>query len=76
MKKSFIIIGLGRFGASITKTLIEANVDVLAVDINEEESLQQNSNIQYTNGRRRKQRRPIGQSLGSYPPSPTKPGPL
>ena len=36
MKKSFIIIGLGRFGASITKTLIEANVDVLAVDINEE----------------------------------------
>ena len=36
MKKSFIVIGLGRFGSNIAKTLIENNCDVLAVDISEE----------------------------------------
>lgn len=32
MKKQFIVIGLGRFGSSVTKTLIEAGHEVLAVD--------------------------------------------
>ena len=32
MKKQFIVIGLGRFGSSLTKTLIEAGHEVLAVD--------------------------------------------
>lgn len=36
MKKSFIIIGLGRFGANIAKVLADHNCDFIAVDINEE----------------------------------------
>lgn len=32
--KSFIIIGLGRFGSRVAKTLANLNADVLAVDIN------------------------------------------
>lgn len=36
MKKEFAVIGLGRFGGSICRTLIELGMDVLAVDINEE----------------------------------------
>lgn len=36
MKKQFIVIGLGRFGSSVVKTLSDANSDVLAVDIDEE----------------------------------------
>jgi trk system potassium uptake protein TrkA len=36
MKKQFIVIGLGRFGNSVVKTLVDANADVLAIDINEE----------------------------------------
>lgn len=36
MKKQFIVIGLGRFGSSVVKTLVDANADVLAVDIDEE----------------------------------------
>lgn len=35
-KKTFIIIGLGRFGAGIAKMLAKMNCDVLAVDINED----------------------------------------
>lgn len=35
-KKTFIIIGLGRFGASIAKNLSEMNYDILAIDINED----------------------------------------
>lgn len=35
-KKSFIIIGLGRFGTSIAKILSEMNYDILAVDIDED----------------------------------------
>ena len=35
-KKTFIIIGLGRFGASIAKILAKMDCDVLAVDISEE----------------------------------------
>ena len=35
-KKTFIIIGLGRFGASIAKILGRMDCDVLAVDIDEE----------------------------------------
>lgn len=31
-KKQFIVIGLGRFGSNLTKTLIENNHEVLAVD--------------------------------------------
>lgn len=36
MKKQFIVIGLGRFGSSVVKTLVDANADVLAVDKDEE----------------------------------------
>jgi len=33
MKKEFAVIGLGRFGGSIVKELIELDADVLAIDI-------------------------------------------
>lgn len=36
MKKSFAIIGLGRFGGSIVHELVEQGMDVLAIDIKEE----------------------------------------
>ncbi len=36
MKKQFIVIGLGRFGSSVTRTLIENGHEVLAVDKNEQ----------------------------------------
>ncbi|MCM2677423.1 potassium channel family protein [Alkalicoccobacillus plakortidis] len=32
MKKQFIVIGLGRFGSSLTQTLVEGGHEVLAVD--------------------------------------------
>ena len=36
MKKVFAVIGLGRFGGSIVKTLVEDGMEVLAIDFNEE----------------------------------------
>lgn len=36
MKKSFIVIGLGRFGSNVAKTLAQMNCDVLAVDVKED----------------------------------------
>lgn len=36
MKKSFIVIGLGRFGASVAKVLNNLNCDILGMDIDEE----------------------------------------
>ncbi|MBM7710540.1 potassium channel family protein [Enterococcus xiangfangensis] len=36
MKQSFVIIGLGRFGGSICRTLIESGQEVLAIDSNED----------------------------------------
>ena len=36
MKKEFAVIGLGRFGGSICRTLAEQGIDVLAIDINED----------------------------------------
>lgn len=33
MKKEFVVIGLGRFGGSIVKELIELGADVMAIDI-------------------------------------------
>lgn len=36
MKKQFLVIGLGRFGSSLTRTLIENGHEVLAVDKNEQ----------------------------------------
>ncbi len=35
-KKSFMVIGLGRFGLAIVKTLAEMKADILAIDINED----------------------------------------
>ncbi len=35
MKKTFLIIGLGRFGMAVIKTLGELNADVIAIDVNE-----------------------------------------
>lgn len=36
MKKSFIVIGLGRFGASVARALTSLNCDILCMDIEEE----------------------------------------
>lgn len=36
MKMSFAVIGLGRFGGSICRTLTDEGMEVLAIDINEE----------------------------------------
>ena len=36
MKKSFIVIGLGRFGSTIAKALVDMNLEVLAIDISAE----------------------------------------
>ena len=36
MKKSFIVIGLGRFGSNVAISLANLNCDLLAVDIDEE----------------------------------------
>lgn len=36
MKQSFVIVGLGRFGGSICRTLVEAGQEVLAIDSNED----------------------------------------
>ena len=36
MKKSFIVIGLGRFGASVARALNNLNCDILAMDRDEE----------------------------------------
>lgn len=35
-KKNFVVIGLGRFGSNVAKTLNAMNCDVLAIDISEE----------------------------------------
>ena len=32
MKKEFVVIGLGRFGGSIVRELIEQDADVMAID--------------------------------------------
>ncbi|WP_017753550.1 potassium channel family protein [Calidifontibacillus oryziterrae] len=36
MKKEFAVIGLGRFGGSICRTLAQEGMEVLAIDINED----------------------------------------
>ena len=36
MKKSFLVIGLSRFGLSVVKSLTDLGAEVIAVDINEE----------------------------------------
>lgn len=36
VKQNFAIVGLGRFGGSICRTLIEAGQEVLAIDSNED----------------------------------------
>ena len=36
MKKSFIVIGLGRFGSSVARALSNMNCDILGMDISEE----------------------------------------
>ncbi len=36
VKKSFAVIGLGRFGGSICRTLTDEGMEVLAIDVNEE----------------------------------------
>ena len=36
MKKSYLVIGLGRFGANVARALEEMHCDVLAIDIKEE----------------------------------------
>lgn len=36
MKKSFVVIGLGRFGSNVARTLAEMKCDVLAIDVKEE----------------------------------------
>ena len=36
MKKSFLVIGLSRFGLSVVQSLTDLGAEVIAVDINEE----------------------------------------
>lgn len=36
MKKNFLVIGLGRFGSNVAKSLAEMNCDVLAIDVDED----------------------------------------
>ncbi len=36
MKKEFAVIGFGRFGGSICRTLADQGMEVLAIDIKEE----------------------------------------
>ena len=36
MKKSFIVIGLGRFGAAVARALTNLNCDILGMDISED----------------------------------------
>ena len=36
MKQNYAIIGLGRFGGSICRTLVESGQEVLAIDANED----------------------------------------
>lgn len=36
MKKQYVVIGLGRFGTSVAKTLVEQGADVLVIDKSEE----------------------------------------
>ncbi|MEG0630550.1 MAG: TrkA family potassium uptake protein, partial [Christensenellaceae bacterium] len=36
MKRQFVVIGLGRFGTSVAKTLVEQGAEVLVIDANEE----------------------------------------
>ena len=50
--KSFLIIGLGRFGRHMAKTLVEQKNEVLAIDIDEHrvnDSMQYVSNVQIGN---------------------------
>ena len=35
-KKLFVVIGLGRFGTSVARTLFHMGYDVMAIDLNEE----------------------------------------
>ena len=35
-KESFVVIGLGQFGASLCESLVDAGQEVLAIDVNEE----------------------------------------
>jgi len=43
MSKQFAVVGLGRFGSSVAKTLFDLNHDVLAIDM-DEERIQDNVN--------------------------------
>ena len=36
MKKQYVVIGLGRFGTSVAKTLVDQGADVLVIDSSEE----------------------------------------
>ena len=36
MRKEFAVIGLGRFGGSICRQLVEEGMDVMAIDLNED----------------------------------------
>lgn len=47
MKKSFLIVGLGRLGISIIEELAKQNVDIIAIDINEESVLKASEIIEH-----------------------------
>lgn len=47
MRKSFAVIGLGRFGMSIAKTLVDANQEVMVVDCNEERIKEISDDVTY-----------------------------
>lgn len=47
MKKSVAVIGLGRFGMSMVKTLVESKCDVLAIDNNKDKVAEAGKYIQH-----------------------------
>ena len=48
MRKTFLIIGLGRFGMAVIKTLGELNADVIAIDVDEKAVLTKEQEEQVT----------------------------
>ena len=51
MTKQFAVIGLGRFGASVARTLYTLGYDVLGIDSNEENTQTLADNLTCSNSR-------------------------
>lgn len=47
MKKSFLIVGLGRFGQAVAEELAKQNADVMAIDNREEAVIEASENVEH-----------------------------